>query len=98
MHHPLRPSSVVLPTLGTLLFLFFLTLVGAAGHSDKNPQDTQLVVELGLSDLVLSSETRYTRHPSQADYHSAFQDHPAALEHFPSGALLLPQAGKSLVE
>jgi hypothetical protein len=26
------------------------------------------------------------RHPSQADLHSAFQDHPVSLEHFPAGS------------
>ena len=45
---------------------------------------------LGLVDLALFTEARYTRHPVQADLHSAFQDHPLALEHFPSGSLLPP--------
>ena len=36
---------------------------------------------LGLTDLALFTEARYTRHPSQADLQSAFQDHPVALEH-----------------
>lgn len=49
-----------------------------------------LVQELGLTDLCLFTEARYTRHLSQADLHSAFQDHPLALEHFPSGALVPP--------
>jgi len=46
--------------------------------------------ELGLSDLCLFTEARYTRHPSQADLNSAFQDHPLSLEHFPSGSLMGP--------
>jgi hypothetical protein len=49
-----------------------------------------LVQELGLSDLALFTEARYTRHPTQADQHTPFQDHPAALEHFPTGSLLPP--------
>ena len=52
-----------------------------------------LVRELGLTDLCLFVEARYTRHPSMADLHSAFQDHPSALEHFPSGSLLGPPPG-----
>ena len=52
-----------------------------------------LVERLGLTDLVLFTEARYTRHPSQADLQSAFQDHPVALEHFPTGSLLSPPAG-----
>jgi hypothetical protein len=49
-----------------------------------------LVRKLQLTDLCLFTEARYTRHPSMADLHSAFQDHPLALEHFPSGSLTTP--------
>ncbi|MCF8062944.1 MAG: hypothetical protein K9M82_10545 [Deltaproteobacteria bacterium] len=45
---------------------------------------------LGLTDPCLFTEARYTRHLSQADLHSAFQDHPLAMEHFPSGSMVLP--------
>ena len=48
---------------------------------------------LELTDLALFTEARYTRHPSQADFHSAFQDHPVALEHFPTGSIAGPPAG-----
>ncbi|MCU0836199.1 MAG: hypothetical protein MUC77_17495 [Chromatiaceae bacterium] len=51
---------------------------------------SELVAVLGLTDLSLFTEARYTRHPSQADLHSAFQDHPLSLEHFPSGSLVPP--------
>lgn len=43
-----------------------------------------------LTDPALFTEARYTRHPSQADRHAAFQDHPMALEHFPTGSLMPP--------
>ncbi len=46
--------------------------------------------DLGLTDPCLFTEARYTRHLSQADLYSAFQDHPLAIEHFPSGSLVLP--------
>jgi len=49
-----------------------------------------LVRRLELTDLCLSTEANYTRHLSLADFHTAFQDHPLALEHFPSGSLLGP--------
>ena len=52
----------------------------------------QLVVQLQLTDLCLFTEARYTRHLSQADLHSAFQDHPLGLEHFPTGSLVAPPA------
>ena len=60
------------------------------GEADRRYR-SQLVKELGLTDLCLFTEARYTRHLSMADRHSAFQDHPTALEHFPSGALTKPR-------
>jgi hypothetical protein len=45
-----------------------------------------------FTDPALFTDARYTRHPSLADRHSAFQDYPLALEHFPSGALIAPPA------
>ena len=45
-----------------------------------------------FTDPALFTDARYTRHPSLADRHSAFQDHPLALEHFPSGTLVVPPA------
>jgi len=52
--------------------------------------NAELVGRLKLTDLSLFTEARYTRHPSMADLHSAFQDHPLALDHFPSGSLVTP--------
>ncbi len=49
-----------------------------------------LVERLGLTDLCLFTDARYARHPSMADRHTPFQDSPMAMEHFPSGTLLLP--------
>ncbi len=46
--------------------------------------------EQQLTDLCLFTEARYTRHPAMADFHAPFQDHPLALEHFPSGSLVPP--------
>ncbi len=88
-----RPSNIVLTLLAVLLALLGLTMTGAARRSqqaDRAAADRALVRELGLTDLSLFTEARYGRHLSQADRHSAFQDHPAALEHFPSGGLLPP--------
>ena len=53
----------------------------------------RLVRELGLTDICLSTEANYTRHLSQADLTTAFQDHPLALEHFPSGTWIRPGLG-----
>ena len=53
-------------------------------------QKAAVAKNLGLTDLCLSTEARYTRHLSQADWHAAFQSHPLALDHFPSGSVLAP--------
>ncbi|HRZ25012.1 MAG TPA: hypothetical protein P5326_13360 [Candidatus Contendobacter sp.] len=89
--HP-RKANVALTVLATLLLLFGLTLVDAAWRSQRTDDAASraLVRELGLTDLSLFTEARYTRHPTQADRHSPFQDHPAALEHFPTGSLMPP--------
>ena len=50
----------------------------------------EMVRRLDLTDLCLFTEANYTRHPTQADGHVPFQDHPVSLEHFPSGSLLRP--------
>ncbi len=51
-----------------------------------------IAAKLELTDLCLFTEARYARHLSQADLHSAFQDHPLALEHFPAGSVAGPPA------
>jgi hypothetical protein len=48
----------------------------------------EIVRVLSLTDLCLVTEARYTRHPSMADLHTPFQDHPLSLEHFPSGSFI----------
>lgn len=54
------------------------------------PEKVALVRSLGLTDLSVWTEARYTRHPSQADFFSAFQDSPSAFEHFPAGSIVAP--------
>jgi hypothetical protein len=74
--------------------LFLLTFADAAWlRAQRTPglaRETELAARLGLTDLCLFTEARYARHLSQADLHSAFQDHPVAFEHFPSGSLVPP--------
>jgi hypothetical protein len=90
-----RRSTPVFVALSLLATAFAGCFVDAAllrPQRTRNLAATQaLTARLGLADLALFSEARYTRHPAQADLHSAFQDHPLALEHFPSGSLLPPR-------
>ena len=56
--------------------------------AEELPQKRELVRRLELTDLAIWTEARYTRHPSQADFFSAFQDGPSSLEHFPAGSVV----------
>jgi hypothetical protein len=95
----LRPSSIFLATI-LLGCSVVLALLGHAHWRQMAdlPQlgsQAKLASQLGLTDLVLCTEARYTRHPSQADRHSAFQEHPGAMEHFPTGSLIsLPERNR----
>ena len=84
----MRPADRVLGATLLAGMLFAATFIDAARPALQ--RTAELVTRLRLSDVVLFTEARYTRHLTQADLHSAFQDHPVALEHFPSGALLPP--------
>jgi len=77
-------------TLGLLLFALTFVDAGLRGRAAAPvlKQGARLVAALDLTDLALFTEARYTRHPTQADLHSPFQDHPMALDHFPSGSLV----------
>jgi len=59
-------------------------------HLPLLQQKADVVRNLGLTDLCLSTEARYTRHLSQSDWHAAFQSHPTGLDHFPSGSVFAP--------
>ncbi|MCK9529880.1 MAG: hypothetical protein M0R77_04855 [Gammaproteobacteria bacterium] len=86
-----RFSDMALGLISLALVAFILALLSAAGASAEHwTANRQIVSTLGLTDLCIVTEARYTRHLSQADGHAAFQDHPMALEHFPSGAILSP--------
>lgn len=85
-----------------IFFLFMaanLVLAGLAVVHSRSQQpvglksiklQAKMVKELSLTDLCLFTEARYTRHPSQADRHTPFQDHPVSLEHFPTGSIVAP--------
>ena len=90
----MRKSDQFTLTFSLLAGLFLLTLLDVVIRGgDKNPRllgMSEMVRQLELTDLSLFTEARYTRHLSQADLHSAFQEHPASFEHFPSGSLVVP--------
>lgn len=86
-----RSTGFLLLLLG--VGLLALAAAGDAAHrraaaSGALQVQAALVSRLELTDLCLFTEAHYTRHPSQADAFAPFQDHPRAIEHFPSGSLV----------
>jgi hypothetical protein len=87
-----RKSTLAILVLAPALAVLCVAVVDAVSRGEP-PDEAEMRAEVaawGLTDLALFTEARYTRHPSQTDRHAAFQDHPGALEHFPSGALMPP--------
>jgi hypothetical protein len=93
----MRKSDLFLLLMAINLFFLGLVFVHASFREKTDllllNQKTELVKRLGLTDLCLLTEARYTRNPSQADLNTAFQDHPMSLEHFPAGSILGPPRG-----
>ena len=90
----MRPSSRWFWFLACCALLVFFLGLEARNRSNRDRERLEgmrrMVEDLHLTDICLFTEARYTRHPSQADLHSPFQDHPTALEHFPSGSFVQP--------
>jgi len=91
---PLRKSNVfLLLTLFNIAVLAFLFVHGAIERQRQGPvllEKKALVKSIGLTDLCLFTDARYTRNPVAADRSSAFQDNPLSLDYFPSGSILPP--------
>ena len=90
----MRPALVF-----SILLSLLLAVEGALfldGHNRRHAEEAtlaQLEVAtsgLGLTDLAVATEARYTRHPAVSDPVAPFMDHPGAIEHFPTGAFWLP--------
>lgn len=77
-----------------ILLLNLLAAVHKRGQREERfvaiQQMRRIVAELGLSDLAVSTEARYTRHPAVSDPVVPFMDHPGNIEHFPSGIFWRP--------
>jgi hypothetical protein len=73
-----------------LLFFFSSSPVQQEGWNNRLNAQRELVRSLSLTDFAIWTEARYTRHPSQADFFSPFQDFPSSLEHFPAGSIIAP--------
>jgi hypothetical protein len=90
----LRKSSLFIAfTAGGIVCLALLFVHGAAEKRGQAPvlNEKRMIVErLGLTDLCLFTDARYTRNPAVADRSTPFQDNPLSLDYFPSGSILPP--------
>lgn len=90
----MRPALIFVILIALLLVLDGALLVD--GLSRRKVEATTLAQlevltgALGLTDLAVSTEARYTRHPAVSDPVAPFMDHPGTIEHFPTGAFWLP--------
>lgn len=95
----MRKSSLWFWYLSLSFLLTIMLVLHAAAQRERSFGALRLKAEMvrafQLTDLCLFTEARYTRHPSQADLNTPFQDHPLSLEHFPSGSLMPPKNGRS---
>lgn len=90
----MRKSSVFFVFISANVLLICLMFVHAVIRQRTDLSwlrgKAAIVRDMELTDLSLFTDARYTRHLSQADLHSPFQDYPGSFEHFPSGCLIQP--------
>ena len=86
----MRPAFVlillvlVFASLDTALY-FYVRVEKKEEKGDSRLNDI-VTAGLGLTDLCVATEARYTRHPAVSDPLAPFMDHPGAVEHFPTGS------------
>ena len=89
-----RPIHIFVLLLGGLCILnVFLYLVSLSRQENLRTNIAVLDVVtsgLGLTDICVATEARYTRHPAISDPLVPFMDHPGAIEHFPTGSFWSP--------
>ncbi|TAL26612.1 MAG: hypothetical protein EPN94_02910 [Nitrospirae bacterium] len=96
----MRKSGVFFSFIGINLaiiaILCIISLIAVSEHNIASKDISKIVKVLQLTDMVLATDARYTRNPSQADLFSAFQDYPGSIEHFPTGSVIPPPDMNSL--
>lgn len=86
----MRPSALLLALLGALALVDSALLLHRQSLTTRSTAEAGIcriaAAGLGLTDLSLATEARYTRHPVVSDGVVPFMDHPGGLEHFPTGS------------
>ena len=84
---PLHFLLALLAALALLQGVLGLHARAARNNQQRNAATWDIVTSgLGLTDLCVATEARYTRHPAVSDPMAPFMDHPGAIEHFPTGS------------
>ena len=90
----MRPATgllVILCLFGLVLSTILPVVRSKMLKQENDYRMLQTVVSaLALSDLAMTTEARYTRHPAVTDGVVPWMDHPGAIEHFPSSLFLAP--------
>jgi hypothetical protein len=90
----MRPAQLFLYLLIVIIASDLLMSFGMHNRlkaADKDQDEIAIVVAaLGLTDLCIATEARYTRHPALTDYVVPFMDYPGEMEHFPTGSFWIP--------
>jgi len=90
----LRKSNIFfIFTAFNVIVLAVLFIHGGIERQRQGPfllENKELVEDIGLTDLCLFTDARYTRNLVMADRSSPFQDNPLSLDYFPSGSILPP--------
>jgi|Deesub1362A_J573_1020465.scaffolds.fasta_scaffold00373_3 hypothetical protein len=83
---------VVFILLECLMFIFLIVFshISARNRAGEMASMRMIVRGLMLTDMAVWTAARYTRHPSQADLFTPFQDFPGSIEHFPAGSIIAP--------
>ncbi len=93
----MRPVHLLLLALAVLLAVDGGLLLAGAQRRARWQEQARIraiaVSGLGLTDLCLATEARYTRNPAVTDLVAPFMDHPGAIDHFPTGSFWAPPPG-----
>lgn len=88
-----KSNAFIILTVFNMVIFTLLLIHGAIERRHQRPvllDKKKIVEEIGLTDLCLFTDARYTRNPAVADRSTPFQDNPLSLDYFPSGSLLPP--------
>ncbi len=93
---PVHLLLLVLAVLCSINLIFYAIGQKRLTAQEENSELFDIVTSgLGLTDLCVATEARYTRHPAVSDPVAPFMDHPGAIDHFPTGSFWAPSPSMS---